>query len=129
MAARSTSPDITTVFHARPYLRRRKLHRTNPDSNFLGGTFSNRDNVRAPIQFGRERQPQHSKGGCFLKNVPIHFRINSTSVIRPIKQNQLSFPRRNQQATSCPSPQCLVNQIQNQKPILVVAPDQMPDHT
>ena len=38
------------------------------------------------------------------------------------------FQHRNQQATSCPSPQCLVDQIQVQKPILVVATDQMPDH-
>ena len=32
------------------------MHRTNQDSDFLGGTFSNRDNVRAPIQFTRESQ-------------------------------------------------------------------------
>ena len=36
--------------------------------------------------------------------------------------------RWNQQATSYPSPQCLVDQIQVQKPIQVVATDQMPDH-
>ena len=42
-------------------LRRKKLHRTNKGSNFLGGSFSNRDNVRAPIQFRRESQPQHLK--------------------------------------------------------------------
>ena len=33
------------------------------------------------------------------------------------------------QATSCPSPQFLVDQIQVQKPILVVVTDQMPVHT
>ena len=57
---------MTTVFHAWPYgrfieiqsnLRRKKLHRTNQGSNFLGGSFSNRDNIRAPIQFGEESQP------------------------------------------------------------------------
>ena len=51
---------MTIVFHARPYgrfkeikssLRRKKLHRTNQGSNFLGGSLSNRDNVGAPIQF------------------------------------------------------------------------------
>ena len=42
-------------------LRRKELHRTNQGSNFLGGTFSNGDNVRAPIQFGRESQHQHLK--------------------------------------------------------------------
>ena len=35
----------------------------------------------------------------------------------------------NQQATSYTSPQCLVDQIQVQKSIQVVATDQMPDHT
>ena len=62
---------MTTVFHAwymeyrfieiRAHLRRKKLHRMNQGSNFLGGSFSNRDNVRAPIQFRRESQPQHLK--------------------------------------------------------------------
>ena len=33
-----------------------------------------------------------------------------------------------QQATSYPNPQCLVGQIQVQKPILVFVTDQMPDH-
>ena len=162
---------MTTVFHVWPYgrfieiqsnLRRKKLHRTNQGSNFLGGSFSNRDNVRAPIPFRRESlvgegilvgirmflvqtppcawpglatqphyeapgdfwvknvkmqrltwgewgcpldngpklavgqpnssskkikksQPQHLKRWFFLKNEPIHFHINSTSVIRLVK--------------------------------------------
>ena len=93
--ARSTSLDMTTVFHARLYgtfveiqtnLRRTQIHRTNQGSNFLGGSFSNRDNVRAPIQFRTERQPQHLKSWFFLKNGSIHFHINSTSVIRSVKQ-------------------------------------------
>ena len=54
--------------------------------------YLNRDNVRAPIQFRRERQPQHLKRCFFLKNRPIHFHVNSTSVTRPVKQNQLNFP-------------------------------------
>ena len=91
---------MVTVFHARLYgrfieiqsnPRRRKLHRTNQGSNFLGGSFSNRDNVRAPNQFRRKRQPQHLKRLFFLKNRPIHFHINNTSIIRPVKRNQLSF--------------------------------------
>ena len=45
VATRSTSPDMATVFHVLPYgrvieiqsnLRRKKLHRTNQNSNFLG---------------------------------------------------------------------------------------------
>ena len=71
--------------------RRKKHHRTNQGSNFLGGSFSNRDNVRAPIQFRGESQPQHLKRWFFFKNRPIHFHINSNSVIKPVKQNQQSF--------------------------------------
>ena len=76
---------MTTVFHAWPYgrfieiqsnLRRKKLHRTNQGSNFLGGSFSNRDNVRAPIQFRRESQPQHLKRWIFCWC--ILFQINVT---------------------------------------------------
>ena len=98
IATRSTTPDFTTIFHAWLYgrfkeiksnLRRNKLHRTSQSSNFLGGTFSDRDSVWAPIQFGSENQPQHLKRWFFLKNRHIHFHINSTSVIRPVKQNQL----------------------------------------
>ena len=64
------SPDMTTIPHAWSYgrfikiqsnLRGKKLHRTNQTSNFLGGSFSDKDNVRAPIQFGRESQQQHLK--------------------------------------------------------------------
>ena len=58
VATRSTSPDMTTVFHARPYggftelqsnISRKKLRIINQGSNFLGGTFSNSDNAREPI--------------------------------------------------------------------------------
>ena len=62
--------------------KRTKLHRTNHSSNFLRSSFKNRDNVRDPIQSPRERQPQDR---------PIHFPINSTSVSRPVKRNNLSF--------------------------------------
>ena len=50
-----------------------------------------RNDVRTPIQFSRERQLQHLKRWFFLKNRPIHFHINSTSVIRSVKGNKLSF--------------------------------------
>ena len=54
---------MTTVPHTWPCgrfieiqsnLRRKKLHRTNEGSNFLGGSFTNRDNVIATIQFRRK---------------------------------------------------------------------------
>ena len=91
---------MTTIFHQRLYgrfleiqsnLRRKKLHKVNQNSNFPGGSFGNRDNVKAPIQFIRERQPQHFKRWFFLKNRLVHFHINNTSVIGPVKQSKLSF--------------------------------------
>ena len=33
----------------------------NQGSNLLGESFSNTDNVRVPIQFRRESQPEHLK--------------------------------------------------------------------
>ena len=91
---------MTTVFHAWPYgrfieiknnLRIKKLQRKNKGSNFLGGTFSTRDNVRISIQFRTESQPKHLKRWFFLKNRPIHFYISSNRVNRHVKRNQLSF--------------------------------------
>ena len=83
MTTRGTSREVTTVFHVlacgklneiQSNLRRNKLHRTNQGPNFLGGSFSNRDNMRGPIQFRRESQPQHLKKWFFLKNRPIYFK-------------------------------------------------------
>ena len=74
VATRSTSLDVTTVFHAWAYgrfvemqsnLRRKKLYRTSQGSHFLRGDFSNRDNVIDPIQFRRESQHQHLKRWFF----------------------------------------------------------------
>ena len=58
---------MKTGFHAMPYGRSEetkkhssmKLHATNQSFNFLGANFSNRDNIRAPIQFRREILPQY----------------------------------------------------------------------
>ena len=108
-------------------LRRKKLHRTNSGSNFLGDSSQNSNNVRAPIQFRRESQPRHPKRWFFLKNRPLHFHINRTSVTRLVKWNQFS-QHWDQQATY-PSPQFLADQIQVRKPIQIVTTDQMPDHT
>ena len=128
---------MTTVFHTSPYgrfmeiqsnLRRKKLHNKNQGSNSLGGRFGNRDNVIAPLQFRREIQAQHLKRWFFLKHRPIHFHINSNSVIRPVKQNQLGFSSiQVNKPLPFPSAQCPIDQIQVQKPILVVATDKMPD--
>ena len=92
----STRPDMTTVFHTWSYvrvieiqsnLRRKKLHRTNQGLYYLGSSFSNRNNVRAPIQFRRKSQSQHLKRCFFHQNRPMLFKINSCSVFRLVKQN------------------------------------------
>ena len=70
-------------------LRRKKINRTDQGSNFLGGSFSNRKNLKAPIQFRTGSEPKYLKRLFFLKNRPIYFHINSTTVIRPDKRNQL----------------------------------------
>ena len=61
-------------FDSEPKVRERqqvkKLHRTNQGSNFLWDSFTWTYNVRAPIQFIRERQPYHLKRWFFLKNIP-----------------------------------------------------------
>ena len=130
---------MTTVFHVWSYggfivtqstFRRKKFHRSNQGFNFRGGVLNSRHNVRASIQFRRESQPQHLKVYFFLKNRPTHFHINSTSVIRPIKLDQLRFSVKiNKSLPSWSITQCFINQVQIQKPILVAATNHMPDHT
>ena len=39
------------------------------------------------------------------------------------------FPELKKQANSCPSQQCMIRQIQVQKPTLVIATNQMPFYT
>ena len=121
---------MTTVFHVRMYgtfteiqssLRRKKLHRMN----FLLGSFSNRDNARVPIQFRRKRRHQHLKRWIFLKNRPIHFHINSTSVIRPAKQNKTIWVFPALKSTSHFLHQSTCPPVQVQKPILDVTTGQM----
>ena len=128
---------MTTVFHAWPYgrlieiqsnLRRKKLHRTNQGSIFLGGTFSNRYNVRAPTQF-RKTNPSNLKED-------FSSRTNS-SIFTPIapvlsdRSNEISwlFPALKSRSHFLPQSTCLVDQIQIQKPIPVVTTDQMTDHS
>ena len=124
VATRSTSPDMTTVFHAwspgrlvkmQSNLRRMKLHRTNQGSNFLGGSFINRDNARAQSNLEEKVNSRILIKDYFSSRTDPS---NLTSKLVEFLQNW------NQNATSCSSPQCLANQ----KPILAVAKDQMPDH-
>ena len=59
---------MAAVYHARLIVRfieiksnfrRKKLYRTNRGFNFLGGSFSNGDSVRAEVQYRREKKSQH----------------------------------------------------------------------
>ena len=59
-----------------------KLHRMSQVSNFCGGSFSNRDSGRAPIQYRKEKQSKRLKRLFFFKNKLAHFHISSTRVIR-----------------------------------------------
>ena len=69
----NTVADMKTGFHAMSYGRSEeaknhssmKLHATNSSFNFLGGIFSNRDNIRDPIQFRREMLPSIFKDHSF----------------------------------------------------------------
>ena len=66
----------------------------------------------------------------FIKNSLIYFHINNTSIIRLVKQNKPSFSSNEiKKSLTAPSPQCLTDQIEVHKPFLVVATDEMTDHT
>ena len=71
--------------HSNP--KRKKLYRTNQISNFLGGSFSNRDNVRASIQFRREIQPQSILKDDFSWRTDSSIFTSKAVIIRPGKQN------------------------------------------
>ena len=72
-------------------LRRNKLYRRSQCFNFLGGSFSDRDNASKSPNPIWKRQPQHLKRWFFLKIRPIIFHINITSVIRLVKQKRFSI--------------------------------------
>ena len=54
-------------------LRSKKLRRTNQRYHFLEGSFINRDNATAAIQFRRERQPWYLKNDFFSRTHPSTF--------------------------------------------------------
>ena len=93
---------MTTIFHPWSYsifteiqsnLGRKKIHKLqgcigitgcihkNQGCNLHGDIFSNRGNLWAPIQFGREIQPQNLKRCFLLRNKPIHFQKMPNSSI------------------------------------------------
>ena len=132
VATRSTSPDMTTVFHTWPQgrfkeitsnLRRDKLRRMNQGSNFLGGSFSNIYNARAPVQFRRESQHPYFKRWFSPGTDPSPF--TSIAPVFLDRSNKTSWVFPALKSTSHFLPQSVVS---IQQPILVVATDQMPDH-
>ena len=85
----------------------------NKGCNFLGGSFSNRENVRAQIQFRRRVHPSIAKDDFSSRK--------DQSIFISIAPMFLDWSTETR----------LVNHsvaVQIQKPILVVATDQMPDH-
>ena len=73
------------------YIDKEKLHGTKQGSNF-SQQFQQQIQCKShnPIQ-KRKDSPLILKVVFFFKNRPIHFHINSTSVVRPFKRNKLSF--------------------------------------
>ena len=79
---------MTTLFHDALYatikeiktnLGRKKLHRKNHGSSILGGSFSNRDNLKAPVQF--RDFIRASEKLFFIRDRLIHFQTGSTTAI------------------------------------------------
>ena len=52
---------------------RKKLYRTNQGSNFLGDSFSNKNNVRAPIQIEDKDNPSILKDDFSSRKNPAIF--------------------------------------------------------
>ena len=73
-------------------LRRKKLHRTNQSSNFLGGSLSNRDNVRVPIQFRRESQPYILKDDFSSRTNPSIFTSIEPLLLDQSNETSWVFP-------------------------------------
>ena len=62
------------------------------------------------------------------KTDPYRFHINSTSALRLVKRNKLSFSSFEINKPLLAPRQCFVDEISVQQPTLVVATNQMPDH-
>ena len=92
---------MITVFHACPYgrfteiqsnLRRKELHRMNHGSNFLVGSFSNRDYIIAPIQFGREVNPSILKNDISSRTDPSIFTSLAPVLLDQSNETSWVFP-------------------------------------
>ena len=99
---------MTTIFHAwsygwfteiQSYLRRKKLHRMNRGSSFLGGSFNNQDNVRTPIQFNpnilKDDFSSRTDPPIFTSILPLLIDCSNktTWVIPPLKSTSRFLPQ------------------------------------
>ena len=73
-------------------LKRKKLHRINQRSNFLGGSLSKRGNVRAPIQFRRESQSYILKDDFSSRTNPSIFTSIAPVFLDQSNENSWDFP-------------------------------------
>ena len=64
---------------------RKNIHGMNQGSGFLGGCFSNRNNVKSPILFQKENQPRILKDDFFLRTGS-----SISTSIAPLLLNQCS---------------------------------------
>ena len=92
----SNSPDMTTIFYARQSdrfigiksnLRRRKLCRTNRGSNFLGSSFSNRDNARTQCILEKKDSPSILKRGFSLRTEQSFFTLITPELFNQPNKN------------------------------------------
>ena len=65
---------------------------TSGERNFFGGSFSNRNNVRAPIQFGRESQPQYLKISLYSRKDPTIFTTIASVFLDQSNKTSQVFP-------------------------------------
>ena len=95
LAARSTSPDMTTVFHARrcrrfiainSNLRRKKPHRKNECPKCL----CNSDNKGGPIQFQREKDNRRILKGDFSSRLDLSI-VTSIAPQLCIESNEIKW--------------------------------------
>ena len=76
----------------------------NQGSNFLGWSLSNRDNVRSPIQFRKESQPQHLKTDFSSRTDPSIFTSIAPVLLDQSNETSWVYQHWSQQAISCPIP-------------------------
>ena len=100
---------MTTIFHARTYsrfmevqskLRRRKLHRTNQDSDFLGDSFSKGDNVTGPSNLEEKDNLSILKDDFSSRTDPSIFTSRAPELLHWSNEQAEFFQHWNQQTTS-----------------------------